>query len=532
MENEKVSIIIPAYNSESTVERAVSSALSQSYANIEVIVVDDGSPDRTAETVERLASKDERVKLIRKANGGVSSARNAGIRAAQGEWFITLDADDYIDSEMVEKLYRDVSLYETDVSICGFRRVFDNGKKEVRRSDVDFQGTLEEFLNTVFINLFDEQLIHTHSNKLYRTSLVRDKELYYTEGMNINEDICFSLRYLRHCRSVSVVEEAYLNYVQHGQGESLVTKYNKNGLETCFDVLRAYDELFDSCNVDDEIINAMNNRIFFHICGFAGMPYYKTDCSDEEKLQMIRKLSEREDFRRLIAQTDPIGLKNSVALFLFKHNKPGLYHRLCKLLYRGKLYTSRRPEESKEELTAAEDNPDEKEPIPDENIKAQPEPEAVPEAKQDPITSDDANDEEELEVIPEVESGIESEPEPEIEREAEPEAAPESEPEPEFEPESEPEPEPEPMPSDESEEKLPAEIEKVINEALKEEEEEKPHHRKRKPVIREIKISEDDREEILRVARPVRRKRTEAKNPKSEEDEEYRQIELSDLFDL
>ncbi len=514
MENEKVSIIIPAYNSESTVERAVSSALSQSYANIEVIVVDDGSSDRTAETVERLASKDGRVKLIRKANGGVSSARNAGIRAAQGEWFITLDADDYIDSDMVEKLYRDVSLYETDVSICGFRRVFDNGKKEVRRSDVDFQGTLEEFLNTVFINLFDEQLIHTHSNKLYRTSLVRDKELYYTEGMNINEDICFSLRYLRHCRSVSVVKEAYLNYVQHGQGESLVTKYNENGLETCFDVLRAYDELFDSCNVDDEIINAMNNRIFFHICGFAGMPYYKTDCSDEEKLQMIRKLSEREDFRRLIAQTDPIGLKNSVALFLFKHNKPGLYHRLCKLLYRGKLYTSRRPEESKEELTAAEDNSDEKEPIPDENIKAELEPEAEAAA--------------EVEAAPEVESEIESEPEPKIEREAEPEGAPE--PEPEFEPESEPEPEP--MPSDESEEILPAEIEKVINEALKEEEEEKPHHRKRKPVIREIKISEDDREEILRVARPVRRKRTEAKNPKSEEDEEYRQIELSDLFDL
>ena len=492
MENEKVSIIIPAYNSESTVERAVSSALSQSYANIEVIVVDDGSPDRTAETVERLASEDDRVKLIRKTNGGVSSARNAGIRAAQGEWFITLDADDYIDSEMVEKLYRDVSLYETDVSICGFRRVFDNGKKEVRRSDVDFQGTLEEFLNTVFINLFDEQLIHTHSNKLYRTSIVRDKELYYTEGMNINEDICFSLRYLRHCRSVSVVEEAYLNYVQHGQGESLVTKYNENGLETCFDVLRAYDELFDSCNVDDEIINAMNNRIFFHICGFAGMPYYKTDCSDEEKLQMIRKLSEREDFRRLIAQTDPIGLKNSVALFLFKHNKPGLYHRLCKLLYRGKLYTSRRPEESKEELTAAEDNSDEKEPIPDENIKAEPEPELEPEAEAAA----------EVEAAPEVESEIESEPEPE------------------------------PMPSDESEEILPAEIEKVINEALKEEEEEKPHHRKRKPVIREIKISEDDREEILRVTRPVRRKRTEAKNPKSEEDEEYRQIELSDLFDL
>ena len=514
MENEKVSIIIPAYNSESTVERAVSSALSQSYANIEVIVVDDGSSDRTAETVERLASKDGRVKLIRKANGGVSSARNAGMRAAQGEWFIALDADDYIDSDMVEKLYRDVSLYETDVSICGFRRVFDNGKKEVRRSDVDFQGTLEEFLNTVFINLFDEQLIHTHSNKLYRTSLVRDKELYYTEGMNINEDICFSLRYLRHCRSVSVVKEAYLNYVQHGQGESLVTKYNENGLETCFDVLRAYDELFDSCNVDDEIINAMNNRIFFHICGFAGMPYYKTDCSDEEKLQMIRKLSEREDFRRLIAQTDPIGLKNSVALFLFKHNKPGLYHRLCKLLYRGKLYTSRRPEESKEELTAAEDNSDEKEPIPDENIKAELEPEAEAAA--------------EVEAAPEVESEIESEPEPKIEREAEPEGAPE--PEPEFEPESEPEPEP--MPSDESEEILPAEIEKVINEALKEEEEEKPHHRKRKPVIREIKISEDDREEILRVARPVRRKRTEAKNPKSEEDEEYRQIELSDLFDL
>ena len=453
MENEKVSIIIPVYNSESTISRAVNSALTQTYKNIEVIIIDDGSSDKTAELADSFAARDSRVRVIHKKNEGVSADRNDGIKACTGERFITLDGDDYIDEVMVERLLRDVQLYETDVSICGFRRIFDNGKKEIRRAETDFQGTCEEFLNTVFLNLFDEQLIHTHSNKLYKTSIVREHDIYYKKGMSINEDIYFSLRYLRYCESISVVREAYMNYVQHDVGESLITKYNENGLETCFDVLRACDELLDSCNVDDEIVNAMNNRMFFHICGFAGMPYYKTDYSDEKKLEIIKELCGREEFRRLIAQTDPKGLKNIVAWLLFKSKNAGLYHRLCKLLYSGKLYTSRKPEATEPSETKIEEGTEEQE---------EPEPsESKLEEKPEDTRAD-----EEIEPIQSRETEIE-------------EARTE-----------------EPV-QDESDEKLPPEIEKVINDALNDipkpeiPHTSRPHYRKRHPVIREVTLVPD-----------------------------------------
>ena len=101
----KISVIIPAYNSGATVRRAVRSALDQTYeGEMEVIVIDDGSMDDTSDQVKELALKDERVRLIIKPNGGVSAARNDGIMAATGEWFVTLDADDYMDREMVNAL--------------------------------------------------------------------------------------------------------------------------------------------------------------------------------------------------------------------------------------------------------------------------------------------------------------------------------------------------------------------------------------------------------------------------------------------
>ena len=544
MDNEKVSVIIPAYNSEETLERAVSSALSQSYGNVEIIIVDDGSFDRTGEIADRLCSEHESIRVIHKNNEGGSAARNDGIRACCGEWFITLDADDYIDSMMVEKLHKDVSLYETDVSICGFKLVSENGRKEIRRAEEDFQGTLEEFLNLVFTELYDKQLIHTHSNKLYKTSIVRENKLYYKKGISINEDILFSLRYLRHCESVSVVREAYLNYVQHGEGESLVTKYNANGLETCFDVLRACDELLDSRNVEDEVVNAMNNRMFFHICGFAGMPYYKTDYSDERKLEIIKELCAREDFRKLISQTDPKGLKNTIAWILLKNKKAGLYHRLCKLLYRGGVYRAKRPAElpCDEELPDLSEEPGSNTEV--ETGEAFSEPEAAADSMAEPEVKECA-DRAESEAPPapeEVAEPFEEEPE-EIEQDVEAEEVEAQD------PKDEPKEEGEPCREEEaSEEELLPEIEKVIREAegeairepasvpepepafgdkseqkpeTKEAPHEKepaatgkkPHHRRRRPVIREIDPEHYEED-------------------KKKEEEEYRQIELSDLFDL
>lgn len=122
--NERVSIIIPAYNIEKEIERCVDSVLSQTYQNIEVIIVNDGSTDGTLNILKLLEKKDHRIKLVDKVNEGVTKARLTGFEHATGEWIGFVDGDDYVEPEMYEHLLKNAYKYGADISHCGYQMVF------------------------------------------------------------------------------------------------------------------------------------------------------------------------------------------------------------------------------------------------------------------------------------------------------------------------------------------------------------------------------------------------------------------------
>lgn len=332
-QDEKISVVIPAYKNEETIERAVMSALSQTYGNVEVVAVDDGSPDKTGEILDKLAGEHENLLVIHKENGGVSAARNDGIRKASGRWLVTLDGDDYMDDIMLERLHEAAVRGQSELVICGFRKVYPNGYREVFRPETELITDKESMINTMFTELYDRHLMSTHSNKLYSLELIRKESIYYDQELQINEDIDFCFRYLSHCSTVAVIKGAYLNYVQHEAGQSLINRFHENGLKSCFKVLRAYDELFDPLTLEDTVINDMNNRMLQHFCSFAGLMYYQSDYSEEKKLAVIQELCGEEAFQKLLAQTTPVGIKNRTAHFLLSRKKARAYHELCKLLY-------------------------------------------------------------------------------------------------------------------------------------------------------------------------------------------------------
>ena len=332
-QDEKISVVIPAYKNEETIERAVMSALSQTYGNVEVVAVDDGSPDKTGEILDKLAGEHENLLVIHKENGGVSAARNDGIRKASGQWLVTLDGDDYMDDIMLERLHEAAVRGQSELVICGFRKVYPNGYREVFRPETELITDKESMINTMFTELYDRHLMSTHSNKLYSLELIRKESIYYDQELQINEDIDFCFRYLSHCSTVAVIKGAYLNYVQHEAGQSLINRFHENGLKSCFKVLRAYDELFDPLTLEDTVINDMNNRMLQHFCSFAGLMYYQSDYSEEKKLAVIQELCGEEAFQKLLAQTTPVGIKNRTAHFLLSRKKARAYHELCKLLY-------------------------------------------------------------------------------------------------------------------------------------------------------------------------------------------------------
>lgn len=128
MDNNKISIIIPAYNIEQYIAATLDSVLAQNYANFEVIVVDDGSKDGTGSIIDAYAVKDSRIRAIHQANGGVTSARLHGVAEASGEWIGFVDGDDYIEPQMYDRLLSNALCCNADISHCGYQMVFPNGR--------------------------------------------------------------------------------------------------------------------------------------------------------------------------------------------------------------------------------------------------------------------------------------------------------------------------------------------------------------------------------------------------------------------
>ena len=120
----KISIIVPAYNIETYLARTLDSILAQTYPNIEVIVVNDGSKDGTGAVLDRFATQDPRIRAIHKENGGVTSARLRGLAEATGEWIGFVDGDDLIEPDMYARLLENALKYDADISHCGYRMVF------------------------------------------------------------------------------------------------------------------------------------------------------------------------------------------------------------------------------------------------------------------------------------------------------------------------------------------------------------------------------------------------------------------------
>lgn len=129
LDNVLISVIVPVYKVEQYLEKCVNSITAQTYSNLEIILVDDGSPDKCGDICDSLAEKDKRIKVIHKMNGGLSSARNAGIDIATGQYIGFVDSDDFIEPEMYEKLLKLIKQEGTKLAVCAVNYVYEDGKK-------------------------------------------------------------------------------------------------------------------------------------------------------------------------------------------------------------------------------------------------------------------------------------------------------------------------------------------------------------------------------------------------------------------
>jgi glycosyltransferase involved in cell wall biosynthesis len=186
MNNPLISIIVPVYNLESFLPNTVDSIIGQNYHNLEIILVNDGSADGSAEVINHYAQIDPRIKAIHKENGGVTSARLCGVEAATGEWIGFVDGDDYIEPEMYEKLLSNALHYHADISHCGYQMVFNNRVDYYYNTGkLIIQDNVTGLLDLIKGNFVEPGLC----NKLYHRKLFSPLSQYMDQSIKINEDL-------------------------------------------------------------------------------------------------------------------------------------------------------------------------------------------------------------------------------------------------------------------------------------------------------------------------------------------------------
>ena len=161
--NELISIIVPVYKVEPYLNKCVDSIINQTYKNIEIILVDDGSPDNCGKICDDYTKKDSRIKVIHKKNGGLSDARNYGIEASIGDYIMFVDSDDYISANMCEILLKTAKKYNADIINCNFEEVFSNAESRINRQAVNKNEEVFsnlDMLKTFFFNYtFDANVV-------------------------------------------------------------------------------------------------------------------------------------------------------------------------------------------------------------------------------------------------------------------------------------------------------------------------------------------------------------------------------------
>lgn len=205
---ELISVIVPIYNVEKYLKKCVDSILRQTYVHLEVILVDDGSPDGCPQMCDEYALRDARVKVVHKRNGGLSDARNAGIDIAKGAYLAFVDSDDFIEKDMLEKLYYSLIKYQADFSLCGLYCVDESGKRIPEQENKEIESgcwSYQDFWNNYYKDYSMTCVVAC--NKLYRKELFEN--VRYRVG-KLHEDE-FAIHYLvkRSTRIATVSERLY-----------------------------------------------------------------------------------------------------------------------------------------------------------------------------------------------------------------------------------------------------------------------------------------------------------------------------------
>ncbi len=321
MQNKLVSIIIPVYNCEKYIEGAIESALNQSYSDIEVIAVNDGSKDNSKELIERLAEKDKRVILVDKKNGGVSSARNAGIEAARGEYITFLDADDEYLPYALETMLTELES-DTELLVCSHRKIW------IKSHDCQYNNQ-NITKNDLYESFFDyNKYFHFCWGNIYLADIIKKNCLKFNENVSFSEDYEFNLNYIKHTDKIlKVCDKLVYNYYICRSGEHEKRDYPKRDIDVIINFFDGKDNI--PSQIYDETVRRYLTRCVERTMSWYGvkktaeaLSFSFNECSEFITPEILEKAFGKEQAERIL-ENDYISFTKRY----FNEHKKNIYNK-------------------------------------------------------------------------------------------------------------------------------------------------------------------------------------------------------------
>lgn len=289
----EISVIVPVYNVEKYLSECIDSILAQTFRNFELILIDDGSKDKSGEICDGYALKESRIKVIHKENAGVSEARNSGLEMAIGEYITFIDSDDCVDSDYLEYALSETKKRNVDMLISGIVMEYFTAEKE----SIQYSITRSQQLNvkTLFEKLqldYPQICICGPWSKLYKNSIIQRNGIRFDKNLSNGEDTCFNLDYFKKIETVFFSEQIFYHY-RRLNPNSLFSVFREDSYEILDYVYSKMYTLILEQNCSREAVQRFKEMYYsMLIGGVASFFYSENNISKKRRMQQIKKVCE------------------------------------------------------------------------------------------------------------------------------------------------------------------------------------------------------------------------------------------------
>ena len=323
---ELISIVVPAYNAEKYIETCINSIRNQSYKNIEIIIVNDGSNDSTLNIITKLKEEDSRITVISTENKGVSHARNTGMQVANGKWISFVDSDDWLEENFCEKLINKAKELNADYIGCGYNKITNDNIQKVNDDEKVLTFTKDEYL----IKLLNVQTSYGLSHmKMIKTELA--KKVKFNESLVVAEDALYNIELCEYLNKIVIYNLPLYNF--RINTDSVVRRYDKNYNLKYANAMEKVSKFIKEKYQNEEVITNLNNFIVYHLMLVCVNYVYNPENECNSRIKLLKDICESNIYKDAVKNSNynELSITRKITLFTIKYKLYFITSLICKI---------------------------------------------------------------------------------------------------------------------------------------------------------------------------------------------------------